>query len=119
MVSLASAVRSASDEQDSGDGLHALLQWRLMDPSWKPSFPDLLDDVQTIEPGARPSRVLAMLAAMVRTDPALADRIRALADEARERLASGQTLTTGEPDAEPAPLPIEVRLPGLTGAPPA
>ncbi len=119
MVSLASAGLPASDDQASDDGFQALVRWRLMDPAWKPSFLDLLDDVRTIEPEARPSRVLAALAAMVRTDPALADRIRAVADEARDRIAAGQTLATGDPGAETAPPPAEARVFGLVGAPPA
>lgn len=120
MVGLASAGLPARDTYSSDDGLEALLRWRLGDPAWKPSFGDLLDDVRAcIDPAARPSKVLAALAAMVRTDPSLSDRIRAVADEARSRIAAGQTLAAAPATEAPAARPAETTLFRMMGVPPA
>lgn len=96
------------------------MRWRLADPAWQPSFADLLEDVRAcIDPGVRPSKVLATLAVMVRTDPALSDRIRLVADEARRRIAAGQALAADPPPPEPEPKPPEPTLFQMIGAPPA
>jgi hypothetical protein len=87
---LVSAGSPARDGYDPEDGLQALLRWRLADPAWTPSFPDLLDDVRTcIDPTARPAMLLAALAATVRAEPALGARAQILAHEARRLIAAG------------------------------
>jgi hypothetical protein len=87
---LVSAGSPARDGYDPEDGLQALLRWRLGDPAWTPSFPDLLDDVRTcIDPTARPAMLLAALAATVRAEPALGARAQILAHEARRLIAAG------------------------------
>lgn len=111
MVGLASAGSPVQDSVASDDGLHALLRWRLADPAWTPSFPDLLDDVRTcIDPDARPARVLAALAATVRAEPTLGDRARAVADEARRLIVAGHALDQPRTDAAVprAPAPVQV-----------
>lgn len=90
MTGWALAGSPAEDRYDPEDGLQALLRWRLADPAWTPSFPDLLDDVRTcIDPTARPATLLAALAATVRAEPALGARAQILAHEARRLIAAG------------------------------
>lgn len=90
MVMLASAGSPAQNGCDPDDGLQALLRWRLADPAWTPSFPDLLDDVRAcIDPDARPAKVLGGLAATVRAEPALGSRAQVLANQARRLISVG------------------------------
>ncbi len=71
------------------DGLVSLVQWRLRDPAWSPSFADLLEDVRTcIDPAAQPGTILAALRDALKADGELAARARALAIQAQNLMAS-------------------------------
>lgn len=97
MTGWASAGAPAQEGYDPEDGLQALLRWRLSDPAWTPSFPDLLDDVRTcIDPTARPATLLAALAVTVRAEPVLGARAQILAHEARRLIAAGHPLPREE-----------------------
>jgi len=70
------------------DGLVSLVQWRLRDPAWSPSFADLLEDVRTcIDPAAEPGMVLAALRDALKADDGLAARARTLAIQAQSLMA--------------------------------
>lgn len=104
MKDLASVDEAAPDCHALDDGIVALVQWRLSDPAWVPSFADLLEDVRTcINPAAQPPRVLAALRDALRNDGALAPRARALAIEAQRIMAARDTDTEARKRPGPAP----------------
>ena len=89
MTGLASADFTASRAVERYDGLTALVLWRLSDPTWKPSFIDLMDDVRTcIHSTADASVLLAALREAVKADSGLAPRARLVALEAQRVIAA-------------------------------
>ncbi len=82
-------VYSTAEESALDDGLVSLVQWRLRDPAWSPSFANLLEDVRTcIDPAAQPGMVLAALRDALKADDGLAARARTLAIQAQRLMAS-------------------------------
>jgi hypothetical protein len=88
MKSSASAGGSATEMESLHEGVVALVRWRLGDPSWKPSFADLLDDARAcIDPSIEAAGLLGALKAVVIADRALAPAAGRLAVEARRTIA--------------------------------
>jgi hypothetical protein len=89
MTGLAYAASAASKTIARDDGPAALVRWRLSDPTWAPSFAELLDDIRTcFRPEAEPALVLASLREAVKADIALAPRARLIAIEAQQLMAA-------------------------------
>lgn len=98
MKDRASVVQSTAEGSALDDGLVSLLQWRLRDPAWSPSFADLLEDVRTcIDPAAQPGMVLAALRDALKADDGLAARARTLAIQAQRLMASRDARTNPPP----------------------
>jgi hypothetical protein len=108
-VGVLSAEGPAQRIVEPDDSLLALVRWRLADPTWKPSFRDLLDDVQTcIDPMAGAPLVLAALRDVVRSDVSLAQRARVLAVEAQQAIAGKAERFPAR--REPQPIKKALRL---------
>jgi hypothetical protein len=97
MKDRASVVHTTAEGSALDDGLVSLVQWRLRDPAWSPSFADLLEDVRTcIDPAAQPGMVLAALRDALQADDGLAARARTLAIQA-QRLMAGRDSRSNPP----------------------
>ncbi len=74
---------SATAAASQHEGIVALVRWRLLDPSWKPSFADLLDDARAcIGPDVDRSHLLEALREAIMADASVAPIARRLAVEA-------------------------------------
>jgi hypothetical protein len=83
MKGSASADFSAMAAASQHEGIVALVRWRLLDPSWKPSFADLLDDARAcIGPAVDRSDLLQALREAIMIDASVAPVARRLAVEA-------------------------------------
>ncbi|MDP3545826.1 MAG: hypothetical protein Q8S29_06570 [Phreatobacter sp.] len=91
-------VPSTAEGSALDDGLVSLVQWRLRDPAWSPSFADLLEDVRTcIDPAAQPGMILAALRDALKADDGLAARARTLAIQAQRLMATRDARTDPPP----------------------
>lgn len=98
----ASADVTVTEGGDQEDSLVALVLWRLHDPSWNPSFGDLLEDARTCaDPASEPATLLSVLRAVVTSDAALAPRARTLAMQAQRLMTARGLARSGAPDRVP------------------
>jgi hypothetical protein len=89
---------SATAAASQHEGIVALVRWRLLDPSWKPSFADLLDDARAcIGPGVDRAHLLQALREAIMTDASVAPIARRLAVEAGLAMAPPSAAVQAKP----------------------
>ncbi len=92
MKGSASADFSATAAASQHEGIVALVRWRLLDPSWKPSFADLLEDARAcIGPTVDRAHLLQALREAILADASVAPIARRLAVEAGHAMARPAT----------------------------
>ncbi len=70
------------------DTVRSLLRWRLRDPAWEPRFVPLLDDVRLcVAVDVSMDMMMSLLRDVAMTDPALADRVRLVAEDASRQIS--------------------------------